>query len=64
MPDVATIRDVARKLERWRETLEDGERDTLTGWMAAGVGREQLAAGRRWWFDPDGDVRHPRSDQD
>ena len=61
MPDVETIRDVARKLERWCETLGDEERDTLTGWMAADVGREQLAAGRRWWFDPDADDRHPNA---
>ena len=51
---------MARKLERWCETLDDDERDTLNGWMAAGMGREQLAAGRRWWFDPDADDAHPR----
>ena len=63
MPDIATIRDVARQIERWCETLDDDERDTLTGWMASRVGREQLAAGRRWWFEP-GEDRHPRADCD
>ena len=60
MPDIATIRDVARKIEQWRDTLDDDERETLTDWMAVRVGREQLDAGRRWWFDPDADGAHPR----
>lgn len=64
MPDTATIRDMARKLERWRETLDDEERDTLTDWMAAGMGREQLAAGRRWWFEPESDERDPRANRE
>lgn len=61
MPDVSTIRDMARKVERWRDTLGEDERDALTGWMALGVGREELAGGRRWWFDPDTDHLHPRA---
>ena len=61
MPDIATIRDLARKLEGWRDTLDDDERETLTGWMAVGVGREKLAAGRRWWFEPGSDDSHPRT---
>ena len=63
MPDIATIRDVARQIERWCETLDGDERDTLTGWMASRVGREQLAAGRRWWFEPGSEDRHPRANQ-
>ena len=64
MPDTATVRDMARQLERWRDTLDAQEADTLTEWMAAGVGREQLAAGRRWWFEPDSDGRNPRAGRD
>lgn len=61
MPDTATIRDMARKLELWRATLDARERETLTDWMAAGVGHEQLAAGQRWWFEPESDGRVPRA---
>ena len=57
MPDTATIRDMARQLEAWCATLDDDERETLTDWMAVGVGRERLAAGHRWWFEPDTDGR-------
>jgi len=53
MPDVSTIRDVARKLERWRETLDVCEQETLADWMALGIGREQLAVARCWWFEPE-----------
>lgn len=48
MPDTPTIRDMARKLELWRDSLPEDERDEVTSWIRAGVPADR----RRWWFEP------------
>lgn len=52
MPDEATTRDVAKKLERWAASLPDDDRGIVTGWMLLGTGARELQPGQRWWFEP------------
>ena len=52
MPDEATTRDVAMKLERWAASLPDVDRTTVRGWMLLGTGAQDLGPGQRWWFEP------------
>lgn len=51
MPDEATTRDVAKKLERWANSLPEEDRRVVRGWMLLGTGRRELSPGQRWWFD-------------
>jgi|GEM_PF-5647510 len=51
MPDEATTRDVAKKLERWAASLPAEDRHAVQGWMLLGTGRQELSPGQRWWFD-------------
>ena len=51
MPDEATTRDVAKKLERWAASLPDEDRLAVQGWMLLGTGRHELSPGQRWWFE-------------
>ncbi len=51
MPDEATTRDVAKKLERWAASLPEQDRRAVQDWMLLGTGHDQLSPGQRWWFD-------------
>lgn len=55
MPDEATTRDVAKKLERWAASLPDDDRTTVRDWMLLGTGCQELRPGQRWWFEPSSD---------
>ncbi len=57
MPDEATTRDVAKKLERWAVSLPDEDRAAVEGWMLLGTGQPELRPGHQWWFDASGAER-------
>lgn len=52
MPDEATVRDVARKLEGWAATLLDADRAEVEHWMALGAPVGRRSPGTVWWFEP------------
>lgn len=59
MPDEATTRDVAKKLERWAGSLPEEDRVTVQGWMLLGTGRHELRPGQRWWFEASAGAEQP-----
>jgi hypothetical protein len=66
MPDQATIRDVAKKLERWAAMLPPEDQATLESWMRLGTDIDDPVGQERWWFEPGFDadrssLREPRS---
>ncbi len=52
MPDEATVRDVARKLEVWAASLDSAERTEVEDWMALGARPGRSTPGTVWWFEP------------
>lgn len=60
MPDEATTRDIALKLEAWAASLEPDERQEVERWMALGVITDEPITRTHWWFDPSGNGRRAR----
>ncbi len=54
MPDEATTRDIALKLEGWAQSLTAAERATVESWMSLGDARTGPVTSTCWWFDPSG----------
>lgn len=59
MPDEATVRDVAQKLERWAESLADHERLAVERWMAIDPAEPSSVFGTVWWFEPSTQADRP-----
>jgi hypothetical protein len=48
VPDEATTRDVALKLEAWAASLSESERRTVESWMALGTQASEPITTTRW----------------
>lgn len=59
MPDEATVRDVAQKLERWAKALPEAESATVQEWMKLGTRFAGPAAGKVWWFEASSSADRP-----
>lgn len=61
MPDEATVRDMAQKMERWAAGLPDEERAVVQHWMALGTRAVGPVTGTVWWFEPGSHSDRPSS---
>lgn len=59
MPDEATVRDVAQKLERWAASLPDEERTAVQRWMTLDASGAGSVHGTVWWFEPSSNADRP-----
>lgn len=63
MPDEATVRDVAQKLERWAGSLPDQDQLAVEQWMALDTAEPRSVFGTVWWFEPSSHADRPSANE-